>query len=162
QTALTHARRARESAERHGAPTYVILSDHLLAQACIVTGQFERAREQIHHGGETILAFGIEGLRPDQLVVRAEVELASGNAVDAYQLADECALLARRARLEPHLARVLLVLARAGARMGALGAGAEDALLDEARELLERMEMRSYLPFVRESRAEIAVLRGDA
>jgi len=161
-TALTYARRAQERAERHGAPTYVILSDTALAQAFALAGEIDLARERITHGGETILAFGIEGLRPDQLVLAAEVELAGGESASALRLADECVAANRNARLEPHLARSLVVLARAGACTGALSSSEAEILLGEAAELLERMDMRSHAPFVREARSELAALRGDS
>ena len=160
RVALKHAWRTLELAEQYGSPTWVTLADVWVAYAHLLAGEPDQALERAQHCEDTMLAYGIEVGRCDLATILAEARLARDEPALARQLALESIELARERGRNRALLRSLLVLARAEARLDATSSSCE-AVLAEARLLLERPSLRHERPRLAEACAEIAHARAD-
>ncbi|MDG2303669.1 MAG: adenylate/guanylate cyclase domain-containing protein [Candidatus Binatia bacterium] len=152
--ATEHGLRFLELAERHGAPTYVTLAHSSAARARTLAGDAEAAIEHARVAGGTILAYGLEGLRPWQGEALATALLAGGS-VDAAETGRATAELCRRTGQTTAGALCMLVVAATTEFPEAR------RLLDGADQRLRGAGARGYLPLVLEARAELARRRDD-
>ncbi len=147
--AVRDAEQALDLAARHGAPVYVGLAHCAAAQAHTLAGQAGLAIEHAREAEGTIVAYGLEGIRPEwgHILCAAQLSVDPDAAGRAARASVE---LTKRTGHAPLLALSLLVVARTSRPDQAIAA------LEEAHEILRTAGLRGYLPFVAEARAEIA------
>jgi tetratricopeptide (TPR) repeat protein len=160
--AQAHAREALDYAERTGSQLARILAYQSLGLANVLNGVWHEALEVLG----TALAIGRErrlsAFESGVLAVMASAQLGLGDPARALALAEEAIAVGRRLGTRMREFSALLTRSRALREIQGAAATSEiEAALAEADSWLEMSGARSYEPFLRVERAELAVLRGD-
>ena len=162
ETALEHANRGVEIAERTGGSFQRGSAYGWLGLAHVVRGEWDAAIAALERSLENLREARSGLWEPWQLAWLAEAYLGAGRSDRAREAAEEAVELAReqRARYWELLPQLALARVLIGADGGAVKREIETALARIA-ELIEETGARGYEPFLHELQARLAELTGD-
>jgi class 3 adenylate cyclase/tetratricopeptide (TPR) repeat protein len=164
ETALPQARLALEEAEQYASTYFVATAYRALGVAHGLNENWSEAIQALELSlnliRETRSALHLEG---SILATLADAYLATGEKDRARELSDEAVIVARDNHTRLYECRALITRAHVvRATEGPASAEAIYLLLDEASELIEETGAKSYAPFIRLERAELARVLGES
>jgi tetratricopeptide (TPR) repeat protein len=164
EAAMSHGRRAIDTAEKSGAPIALVYANYCLGLAHCVAESWEEAASCVERALEIAREDEAAVLEEPLFLGRlAEAYAGLGDGERARDTIERAIVLARERLLSHNEALAQIIRSRVLRRTAGLEAAEEiESALTEAERLVSSIGMGGHRPFIHVERAELARMRGDA